>query len=280
MRLICTFLTVATLAAGCTPATQTTSGADYLAGYQPVAARPEPAVTHRLARSGKDLALVETRRTRPTTDDLIRDAAAIEPLLRLPARIGLARIEDGRLTTIPEGEAAAWQELAGRHAGFGSFAAVDPFLADYTARLILPQDRRAQRRDAMDLLTRIRLGAARQHMDAVLIYEIGARERRVPGFESLRSVGVLGAAPLPAEPLEKEGVARALLMDVRNGYPYGIASASVDLAPLESPFWSGAVEEHDTYRAKAAIARALTAEADQVIAELTKQIAPRTAQAD
>ena len=176
--------------------TQTSSGAEYLARYEPVETQPQPVVQrtvqHTVGRTGSGNEIVESTVQTVSTDDLIRHAAAIEPLLRLPARIGLARIEAGRLTAIPVGESALWMTLAERHAALGGFAAIDPFLADYTLRTVLPQDQRTLRRDASDIITRIRLGAARQHMDAVLIYEVGTRRVRIDGIEGLAPIRVLG----------------------------------------------------------------------------------------
>lgn len=255
--------------------TQTSSGAEYLARYEPVETQPQPVVQRTVRRTGSGAAIVENTVQTVSTDELIRHAAAIEPLLRLPARIGLARIEAGRLTAIPAGETALWMALAERHAALGGFAAIDPFLADYTLRTVLPQDQRALRRDATDIVTMIRLGAARQHMDAVLIYEVGSRQHRVRGIEGLSPIGLLGAAPLPAAPIEKEGVARAFLMDVRNGYPYGTASASVDLASLDRPFWSDKPEDALGIEAKTRTTRGLVPEVEKMVGGVLDAMAAR-----
>lgn len=264
--------------------TQTSSGAEYLARYEPVETQPQPVVQRTVrrtvgrtvGRTGSGNEIVENTVQTVSTDELIRHAAAIEPLLRLPARIGLARIEAGRLTAIPAGESALWTTLAERHAALGGFAAIDPFLADYTLRTVLPQDQRRLRRDSSDIITRIRLGAARQHMDAVLIYEVGSRQRRVKGIEGLAPIRVLGAAPLPVAPIKKEGVARAFLMDVRNGYPYGTASASVDLASLDRPFWSDKPEDALGIEAKTRITRGLAPEVEKMVGGVLEAMAART----
>jgi hypothetical protein len=255
---------------------QTSSGAEYLAGYEPVETQKQPVGQRMVVRTGSGTEIVENTVQTVSTDALIRHAAAIEPLLRLPARIGLARIEASRLTAIPAGESMLWMALAERHAALGGFAAIDPFLANYTLRTVLPQDQRALRRDATDIVTRIRLGAARQHMDAVLIYEVGSRGHRVKGIEGLAPITVLGAAPLPAAPIEKEGVARAFLMDVRNGYPYGTASASVDLASLIRPLWSGKPKDTLGIEAKTRITRGLLPEVEKMVGGVLEAMAART----
>ena len=269
-------LTALLLLGACTDTTtQTTSGAESLARYEPVETQPQPLVQRTVRRTTSGTQIVEDTVQTVSTDELIRHAAAIEPLLRLPARIGLARIEAGKLTAIPAGESALWMALAEGHAGLAGFAAIDPFLADYTMRSVLPQDQRALRRDASDVVTRIRLGAARQHMDAVLIYEVGSRARWVKGIEGLAPIGLLGAAPLPAAPIEKEGVARAFLMDVRNGYPYGTASASVDLASLDRPFWSDKPEDALGIEAKTRITRGLMPEVEKMVGGVLEAMAAR-----
>jgi hypothetical protein len=78
---------------GCaTTDTQTTSGEDYLRKYQAV---PTAAPTGADDFGGHNI------------DQMIRDAASVEPVLKFPARIGLARIENGNLSAIPEEEADA-----------------------------------------------------------------------------------------------------------------------------------------------------------------------------
>lgn len=268
-------IAVLLLLGACESAVQTSSGAEYLARYEPVADQPQPVVQRTVRRTGNRTEMVEDRVQTVSTDALIRQAAAVEPLLRLPARIGLARIEDGQLTTIPAGERALWTAMAARHAALGSFTAVDPFLARYTVRTVLPQDRRVLRRDAFDLITEIRLGAARQHADAVLIYEVGARQHRIRGIRGLTPIRVLGDAPLPAAPVRKEGVARAFLIDVRNAYPYGTASASVDLAPLDRPFWERKPRDERGIEARTRITAALVPEAEKMVGSLTEAMVAR-----
>jgi hypothetical protein len=265
------------LAAGCSQhAAQSTSGAAYLARSVQAPLTPQP-ITERRVVDGK---LVETEIQTVSTDQLIRQAADIEPLLQLPARIGLARLENGALTTIPAGESAVWKRIAARHAGLGSFAAIDPFLAGYVVRTVVPQDTRTLRRDIGDVITKIRLGAARQHMDAVLIYEVGMRPNGRTIVAGLGPIRVLGAAPLPDRPIEAEGVARAFLMDVRNGYPYGVASASVDLGELDRPFWDDKPEDRHGIEAKARITTALAPEVEAMFGQLTRQMQARLATAN
>ena len=274
MRLILTLTLAVPLLFGACTEVQTTSGADYLAGYAPVESDAQPLTTRVVTQTRKGAEVVEYTTDTLSTDQLVRRAAAVEPLLKLPARIGLARIENGRLTTIPDGESMLWHDLAKRHARLASFTMIDPFLADYTLRTVLPQDKRTLRRDASSVITRIRLGAARQHADAVLIYEVGAR-RGIKGVDGLRPISVLGAAPLPAQPIKREGIARAFLMDVRNGYPYGTASASADLGALQNSFWTDKPKDPLAIEAKTSIVRALAPNVEAMMERLIDATARR-----
>ncbi|MFP4518330.1 MAG: hypothetical protein ACLFQ5_02635 [Oceanicaulis sp.] len=85
----------------CSYSTQTSSGADYLAGYRGPAAAAGAAAR-------------EQAKAEASLDEEIRAIAAIEPALRFPARIGVARVENRQLTSVPPSELAYWGELAER----------------------------------------------------------------------------------------------------------------------------------------------------------------------
>ena len=272
-------LTALTLGACAQHGAQVTSGKTYLSKYQPIQSQSQPVIERTVRRTGTETEIVEDRIDTISADALVRQAADIEPLLNLPARIGLARIEGGALTTIPNRESQIWMSMASRYRGLGTFIAVDPFVANYAAATVLPQDDRALRRDAGNVITTIRLGAARQHMDAVLIYEVGARTRMRGDFAGLPIVHVLGDAPLPATEIEQEGVARAFLMDVRNGYPYGIASASMDLKPFERNFFDSKPVDRLQVPIKAKITETLLPQVEAMLTQLTQSMQQRLASA-
>ena len=97
----------ALLLSACEHYTQTTSGADYLARYD---ASYTP-----LEGGGSDV------------DADVRRIAAVEPDIRFPARIGLARIEHGSLIGVPADEGYIWQALAeDLDPRFGEFVPVSP----------------------------------------------------------------------------------------------------------------------------------------------------------
>ncbi|MEM6661723.1 MAG: hypothetical protein AAF666_06055 [Pseudomonadota bacterium] len=268
-------IALALTATGCAAHVQSTSGAEYLARSTSPVAGSEILTRRYTDRDGAER--VEEIEI-PSTDQLVRKAASIEPTLTLPARIGLARIEHGQLTAIPPHEGAIWSQLAGQHRSLGVLVPVDPFLANYTVRSILPQDRQQLRSDSGDLLTKIRLGAARQHMDAVLIYEVGTANARGKGPGGLGHVQVLGGLPSNSAVNTDLGIGRALLLDVRNGYPYGVATAHADLGNIETSFWD---EEADLVAYSAATERLVTVlevEVSKIFAGVTQAAAIRVAQ--
>ena len=217
-------LLVAALAVGaltaCTPTIQTTSGAAYIGEY-------------------KTPTLQSTNKFRSK----IREAAFVEPTLRFPARIGLARVEGGRLTVIPPAEADAWlatNDKLGKK--FGKFVPISPLIAALAAGDVgHPKARRGHWRQPADLdnlIQRIRLGAARQHVDAVLIYEVIGKKRQSGTALNLADLTIIGAYLIPSRVIRASGFATALLVDVRNGYPYGTAVAVVKDGSLAPTVWS------------------------------------------
>ena len=201
-------LAVATalLVSGCDHSIQTTSGQAYLDKY--------PASG--LVASGDEKSI----------DAKVREVAAVEPTLRFPARIGLARIENGELTGVPGEEANAWMKAA-ENLGptFGQFV---PLSALVAAMVSGPDTAARTGRDVNSsrmyrTMEKIRLGAARQHLDAVLVYEVYGKSERNENPLALLNLTIIGAYMLPGESVHADGFASALLLDVRNGYPYGSA---------------------------------------------------------
>lgn len=200
--------------AGCSYSTQSTSGADYLARYQ------HPAYTSATAaapgEAGKDGA--------PSLDQEIREIAAIEPALRFPARIGVARVENRALTSVPPAELVYWGELAERLGPqTGEFAPVSPLVA-----ATVDPNGGARPGSPAALIADIRRGAARQHLDYVLIYELSGNFSQSTNVLSAADLTVLGYFLLPSRDVRIRGAANAILLDVRNGYPYGTAAAAVE----------------------------------------------------
>lgn len=243
--------------AACGNNIQTSSGADYLSKH--------PLVTN---PADGDI--------NPASDQAVLAAASVEPILRFPARIGIARIESQQLATIPPDELAIWAEVAGRHSEIGEFVPVSPLVAEFTAESVQPYPSRdLYRRTVGELVGTIRLGAARQHVDAVLVYGVAASSRSANTPLAFADITLIGGAILPTRRLKGQGIGQALLLDVRNGYPYGTASAQVDLTGL-SVSW-GSDERSDELRREATLemVRELTNEVEEMFGKLAKEMKAR-----
>mgnify|MGYP000695844565 CR=1 FL=1 len=184
--------------------TQMTSGQDYLNGYAP---------------AHKSQLASYTGNANASSDQQVRDIAAVEPTLKFPARIGLARINRHRLSNAPVAELEIWQALAeDLGPATGEFVPVSPFIAD----MVRPtQSKSAQHNVVAD----IRRASARQHLDYVLIYETVQATSQESNALSLADLTVLGLYVLPSRSVKVDSSASAILVDVRNGYPYGTATA-------------------------------------------------------
>lgn len=188
----------------CESYVQTTSGADYLARYDE---------THKTAAYGD----------RADVDADVRAIAAIEPTLKFPARIGLARIDNGRLTSVPADEGYIWQEtLEGLGPLYGEFVPVSPLIAATVAEY---SDEKRYWNDPAETIANIRRGAARQHLDYALVYEVGSSRQEKANALALADLTVIGMFVLPSRSIEVEASASGLMIDVRTGYPYATLTA-------------------------------------------------------
>lgn len=239
--------------AGCQHYTQTTSGQDYLGAY---------------AREGGAKAA-------PMSSE-IKQAAAVEPLLRFPARIGLARIGkfqdrwSAGLTGIPEHEAAAWQKVAANLGpSFGTFVPVSPLVAE-----MFDERNEYQRGSAArETVRKIQLGAARQHLDAVIIYESDGTADSRGNPLSIGEWTLIGAFILPSQDVQARGFAQALMIDVRNGYPYGTAQAEAKDTSITSRFTTGDAENDLAESARVAAVANLAPEVEKMIRNLRMELA-------
>lgn len=203
-------LSTALLVSGCATTAQYTSGQDYLARYQAASATTNI--------SG--------------TDAVVREIAAVEPDLRFPARIGLARIEYGNLVSVPADEAENWSAAAGTlGTDFGDFIPVSPLVAN----MVTSHDVRK----STGVVDHIRRGAARQHLDYVIAYEVSNTDSSDGNALRLADLTVLGLFILPSRNLKAEASASAILLDVRNGYPYLTGSAFADRKSLSTVIGKG-----------------------------------------
>jgi hypothetical protein len=203
----------------------------------------------------------------PAIDRAVREAASAEPLLRFPARLGLARLERGRVTAIPPEEADAWLALGKRLGpGFGEFVAINPLIAQLTAGT----GDRSVARSSVDV---IRLGAARQHVDAVLIYEVVTSDRGPATPFSVLDLTIVGAFLIPTRMVTGEANAYAMLVDVRNGYPYGNAMARAEDSTLTSLAGTGSAARQTTGAARVTAVENLTGVVHGMMGRLAIELA-------
>lgn len=242
------------LLCGCSAYTQTTSGQDWLRPYQTTPA------------TGPD-----------DIDAKVRQAGAVEPTLRFPARIGIARISNERwqaaLQPVPEQEAAAWIAAKERlGAGFGEFVPISPLIAAMVepSTPVSPTHRVEA---ARHLMNTIRIAAARQHLDAVLIYEVAATADQKSNPLKFADWTLIGAFVLPSQNIKAVGVAQAMLIDVRNGYPYGQVTSSVDDGTASTLFYASETRTALNQKVADAAVAKLASESEGMIRRLRIELA-------
>jgi hypothetical protein len=240
------------LLAGCTTTTQTTSGRTYLGAYE-----PQPIV----AGAATDI------------DQRVREVAAVEPTLRFPARLGLARIENGDLAPLPRPEAEAWRALANRlGSSFGEFVPISPMLAEMFDQSFSTRGDGSPQALVRNVIEKIRLGAARQHVDAVLIYEVQGTAETETNALAIADLTIIGMFILPSDEHHVLAQADALLLDVRNGYPYGTASAVSEDDSLSPTAGSYTRRDARLREAKADAALKLTGEVETLMRKLAREL--------
>lgn len=206
-----------TLLSACSTTTQMTSGANYLSRYQstPVSSSNE-------------------------IDKQVRNIASIEPDLHFPARIGIARIARGQLTNSPADEMQSWANLSQKlGAPYGEFVPVSPLIA----AMVRPSN---SKQGTEQVVADIRRASARQHLDYVLMYEVTQNSSNKGNALAFADWTILGLYVLPTRSLEIDSMASALLIDVRNGYPYGTATAFAERRTATTAFGS----DHSNTKAK------------------------------
>lgn len=92
---------------------------------------------------------------------------------------------------------------------------------------------------AKTIINRVQLGAARQHVDAVLVYTVGSQTKDSASVLSVLDLTIISAYLVPSRSIQGDAVATALLLDVRNGYPYGTASATASQSGFVPSVGSG-----------------------------------------
>lgn len=247
-------LTAAALLTGCV-STQTTSGRGYISRYAPPPPDSPEAEIH----------------------NEVLEVANIEPQLQFPARIGLVRIAHGEISPIPPEELEAWTKLVERLGPeYGEFAPVSPLVAQMVYESRGGENACGYAGRLENLVRKIRLGAARQHMDVVLIYEVFSRSDKITLPTAVANVTIIGAFIIPSEKTDTVGYANALLLDVRNGYPYGTASATTDKMRVYSAVGSWEKTRSLEERTEIATAVELVPEVETMLHELKGKLDAQT----
>ncbi len=263
----------------CAYDTQSTSGSQYLAKYT---GSPNPGTGP------------ATGSPTPATDAEILAAADVEPTLTFPARIGVARIDYGQLSAMPPAEAAAWKEMSERLGpAWGQFVPVSPLVAALASPARGESACRDQRSGLYDVVSgptiasfdcvretvqTIRLGAARQHLDVVLIYESFGKSQETSNPLAITKLALIGFF-FPTEDVEAEGLAQAILIDVRNGYHYGTATAVAEKPAYTISTSGNTRSAHAEVQGEARFAAvaALTKEVEKMAVDLRRDLEARNA---
>ncbi len=254
MQRLAPLLMIAIVLTACTNSVQTTSGADYLKKYAHVPYSSDVDAT-------------------PQDFDInaaVRQAAAIEPVLEFPARIGLVRIgRHGRISDIPVAEAEHWTSMVERLGdGFGSFVPINPLIAQIAQSNISQTEK-----NHLDVVSKIRLVAARQHLDAVLMYEVSTSREIEQNAMAAADFSIVTAFILPSRKIKGEAIGTALLIDVIQGYPYGTVETRVQEQKLATLWGASSKSNKIAGRLRASVTKELAAEAETMFSELRMQLA-------
>lgn len=253
-------ITVLTLVTGCTQHVQTTSGRAYLERYEYLTSSSEHE-EHNSKQENQDI------------NELIKQAAAIEPTLKFPARIGIARIDRGQLSAIPGVEIEAWKASRDKLGkSFGEFIPVSPLVASMTVAATNYKAPSGYYSGVRNVINEIRLGAARQHLDAVLIYEVYSRENSESNVLSIANLTIIGGYILPSKAVTTEGFANALLIDVIQGYPYGTVEVSLDKSEIATTFGKDQKMRQMAGKVKSEVAIKLVSEVEDMFKGLRLEL--------
>lgn len=268
------FFVLVALMLGCTGhSVQTTSGKDYLAKYNIKRNAGEVAAKHRSEPA---------RTAHATFDQALHHVADIEPTISFPARIGVAKIgcqlesNCDWLLPLRPAEVEAWSEMASNlGASFGSIVPMNP--------LFLEEALTEARRIGLDIsgltaIDGVRLGAARQHLDGIIIYETQHKTSEETNALALGDLTLIGAFVLPSKRIEGQAYAAAIMVDPVTGYPYGQVEASAESdSHFTSRVGANSGKQSAKEDAEARVVQALAAETEKAIRGLRLAIAEKKA---
>ena len=137
-----------------------------------------------------------------------------------------------------------------------------------TKRLVLMRRERSSLRSEIPYLA----DRLRQHLDAVLIYETHYTAESSDNPLSIADWTIVGAFLLPGQSIEASAFASALLVDVRNGYPYGTADTVVDRDTLSTTYGRRSISAELGEQARTAAALSLVEDVEQMMIDLKQEL--------
>lgn len=271
MKKIVFIVIICVLFSACSRTVQTTSGGSYLEKYKSQVTASAPPLRSFSGNRGNEDSVEAISLT-----EKILEVAAVEPTLTFPARVGIARIERGELTVIPEKEAEDWKKMQDNLGNnFGQLIPVNPLIANMVASSVGLESRNRMN----NVIQKIRFGAARQHLDVVLIYEVYSKNDMDRNILAITDLTIVAGYFMPSRKVEAEGFANSMLIDVIQGYPYGTANIALEKEEMTTTLWgSDDTEEELSEQVKARAAQKLTEEVEKMFFELRLELAEKRAQ--
>jgi hypothetical protein len=215
-------------------------------------------------RAPSDAPAIDTGTLLRGLDQRAAAAGSARPHLAFPARIGIARLEDGAVTPIPADEWSHWRALRDQMSpAIGELTPVSPIVAQSLTTAQVSST-------PHDAITNLRLAAAREQLDALLLYEISTTHSLEGTELALLDATIVGAWWFPTYKSHTTTHASATLIDVRSGLAYG--SAIGNASDVSSATRLGSDEK--IHRQRAATTRksvaALAPEVGSMLTRLTQ----------
>lgn len=277
------FVSLAVTMLGCgNHSVQTTSGKSYLAKYEALG-------------KTKSIERPESTSTAPgeraTFEQALKHVADIEPTISFPARIGIAKIGCPTVTggdvdyarivkacgqvqpLFPE-EVQAWTEMASNLGpSYGTIVPLSPLVID---EALSEAARIGADVASLSRVDRVRLGAARQHLDSIIIYETQQTSTEETNALAIGDLTLIGAFVLPSKRMEGQAYAAAIMIDPVTGYPYGQIEASAESDGRYSPRVGASAKKREVMlAAEANVVKVLAAETEMAIRNLRLALAEK-----
>jgi len=273
--------TAVLVVAACGHDIQTTSGKSYVERFKQdaqsagtaknlLALEPGPARPATPVLAG-DTAKTSDTSGQPSLDELVLRAAQVEPLIRFPARIGVVKIERGEMSGPGSETADAWRQLAESMKGsIGELVPINPLLARATASAVKFPAKNFSQLD--NTLALARIGAGRQHLDAMIVYQVVGGADSSETLASILDYTIVGSFLIPTHAIEAEAFAVAAIIDVRNGYHYATVTATGQDNDLAVNWSTGSARREATRSAVRDAEINLAKQVDKALSDLKAQL--------